>query len=289
MDNVINDLKEVTGINNEYFILVLISIIIFIGFKLICKILCKAYSLSKHSSRNIFKFNQFLNVLSNILIFLSIFMLWESHLKNIVTIISFVSAGATIALREVILNLFAGVFIKISKPFVVEDRIEIGDVKGDVVLINSMSFKVLELGNRLNGEQSSGIIVNIPNSKIFSEPLKNYTTAFKYIWSEMVVNVDFTSDIEKNKKKLYEIVNKNDVIRAIPKKMDKAIDEACGSYRIYYNNLKPIIYTEYKDDHIEFTIRFLVHPKKERNVLNDLWINIIKEAQKGNINLYQKK
>lgn len=289
MDNVINDLKEVTGINNEYFILVLISIIIFIGFKLICKILCKVYSLSKHSSRNIFKFNQFLNVLSNILIFLSIFMLWESHLKNIVTIISFVSAGATIALREVILNLFAGVFIKISKPFVVEDRIEIGDVKGDVVLINSMSFKVLELGNRLNGEQSSGIIVNIPNSKIFSEPLKNYTTAFKYIWSEMVVNVDFTSDIEKNKKKLYEIVNKNDVIRAIPKKMDKAIDEACGSYRIYYNNLKPIIYTEYKDDHIEFTIRFLVHPKKERNVLNDLWINIIKEAQKGNINLYQKK
>ena len=289
MDNVINDLKGVTGINNEYFILILISIIIVISFKLINKIICKAYSLSKHSSRNIFKFNQFLNVLSNILIYLSIFMLWESHLSNIVTIISFISAGATIALREVILNLFAGVFIKISKPFVVEDRIEIGDVKGDVVLINSMSFKVLELGNRLNGEQSSGIIVNIPNSKIFSEPLKNYTTAFKYIWSEMVVNVDFTSDIEKNKKKLYEIVNKNDVIKAIPKKMDKAIDEACGSYRIYYNNLKPIIYTEYKDDHIEFTIRFLVHPKKERNVLNDLWINIIKEAQKGNINLYQKK
>ena len=289
MNNVINDLKGVTGINNEYFILILISIIIVIGFKLINKIICKAYSLSKHSSRNIFKFNQFLNVLSNILIFLSIFMLWESHLSNIVTIISFISAGATIALREVILNLFAGVFIKISKPFIVEDRIEIGGVKGDVVLINSMSFKVLELGNRLNGEQSSGIIVNIPNSKIFSEPLKNYTTAFKYIWSEMVVNIDFTSDIEKNKKKLYEIVNKNDVIKAIPKKMDKAIDKACGEYRIYYNNLEPIIYTEYKDNHIEFTIRFLVHPKKERNVLNDLWIHIIKEAQKGNINLYQKK
>ena len=152
-----------------------------------------------------------------------------------------------------------------------------------------MSFKVLEIGNRLNGEQSSGIIVNIPNSKIFSEALKNYTTAFKYIWSEMIVNIDFEADIDKNKKKLYEIVNKNEVIKSIPKKMDRAIDEACGTYRIYYNNLKPIIYTEYKDDHIELTIRFLVHPKKERNVINDLWINIIKEAQKGNINLYIKK
>ena len=64
-----------------------------------------------------------------------------------------------------------------------------------------MSFKVLELGDRLNGEQSSGIIVNIPNSKIFSEALKNYTTAFKYIWSEMIVNIDFEADIDKNKKK----------------------------------------------------------------------------------------
>lgn len=289
MNNVINDLKEVTGINNEYFILVIISIIIILCLKVISKIICKMYALNRHTSRNIFKFNQLLNVVSNIIIFLSIFMLWEGHLKNIVTIISFISAGATIALREVILNLIAGIYIKVSKPFVVEDRIEINNIKGDVVLISSLSFKVLELGNRLNGEQSSGIIVNIPNSKIFSEALKNYTTAFKYIWSEMVVNIPFDSDIDKNKKKLEKIVNQNDIIKTIPKKMDRAIDEACGTYRIYYNNLKPIIYTEYKDDHIELTIRFLVHPKKERNVINDLWINIIKEAQKGNINLYIKK
>ena len=289
INNVINDLKGVTGINNEYFILVIISIIIVLSFKVISKIVCKMYSLNGHSSRNVFKFNQRMNVIMNVIIFFSIFMLWEGHLKNIVTIISFVSAGATIALREVILNLIAGLYIKVSKPFVVEDRIEIGNVKGDVVLISSMSFKVLELGDRLNGEQSSGIIVNIPNSKIFSEPLKNYTTAFKYIWSEMVVGINFDADIDESKKKIYSIVSKNEVIKAIPKKMDRAIIEACGTYRIYYNNLKPIIYTEYKDDHIELTIRFLVHPKKERNVINDLWIDIIKEAQKGNIDLYKKE
>ncbi len=288
MNNVINELKGVTSINNEYIILVILSIAIIIGFKLINKIFCKLYSLTKHSSKNIFKFNQFLNLLSNVIIFLSIFMLWEGHLKNIVTIISFISAGATIALREVVLNLTAGIYIKLTKPFAIEDRIELAGIKGDVVLISSMSFKVLELGDRLNGEQSSGIIVNIPNSKIFSEPLKNYTTAFKYIWSELVVNVDFTSNIDQTKKILYKIVNNNEVIKAIPKKMDKAIDDACGTYRIYYNNLKPIIYTEYKDNHIEFTIRFLVHPKKERNVINDLWLNIIKEAQAGKINLLHK-
>ena len=41
MNNVINDLKGVTGINNEYFILVIISIIIILCLKVISKIICK--------------------------------------------------------------------------------------------------------------------------------------------------------------------------------------------------------------------------------------------------------
>ena len=52
--------------------------------------------------------------------------------------------------------------------------------------------------------------------------------------------------------------------------------------------VKSIIYTEYVENHIELTIRFLVHPKKERMVLDNLWLSIIKEAKKGNIDLYRK-
>ena len=55
MNNVINDLKGVTGINNEYFILVIISIIIILCLKVISKIICKMYALNRHTSRNIFK------------------------------------------------------------------------------------------------------------------------------------------------------------------------------------------------------------------------------------------
>lgn len=283
----INNLKEVTGINNDYLLLGLLSLILYLVIKLIIKLIEKGYSLKDRPGKVLFNFNQRVNIFGNIIYFLCLFLLWDNHLHNIVTIISFISAGATIALREVILNIIAGFYIKVAKPLEVEDRIEIDGVKGDVVLINLLNFKVLELGNRLNGEQSSGIIVNIPSSMIFKEPLKNYTTAFKYIWSELVVNINFDSDIDKTKEKLYEIVNKNEVVKRIPKKMDKAIDEASGTYRIYYNNLKPIIYTGYNEDHIELTIRFLVHPKKERYVIDDLWTNIIKEAQLGNIKLYK--
>ena len=288
MDKILNTLKEVTGIQSKYVLLLIVSIMAVMIVKFINKIINRFYKSGNHSGRDVFKFSQRCNLVANIILIFVIFVIWEGHLDNVVTIISFISAGATIALREVILNLFAGIYIKCAKPFVVEDRIEVGSVKGDVVLITAMSFKVLELGDRVNGEQSNGIIVNIPNSPIFSNSLKNYTTAFKYIWAEMKVNVDVDADINMHKKKLYEIVNNNAVIKSIPKKMDKAIDAASSSYRIYYNNLKPIIYTEYVDNHIEFTVRFLVHPKKERNVLDDLWISIIKSAQKGEIKLYKK-
>lgn len=288
MNKILDTLKGVTGIQSEYILLFIISIITLVIVKLIAKVISHIYKSGRHSGRDVFKFNQRLNLLANIILIFVIFIIWEDYLDNVVTIISFISAGATIALREVILNLFAGIYIKVAKPFVVEDRIEVGDIKGDVVLITAMSFKVLELGDRVNGEQSNGIIVNIPNSQVFSNSLKNYTTAFKYIWTEMKVNVDLEADINAHKKKLYEIVNNNAVIKSIPKKMDKAIDAASGDYRIYYNNLKPIIYTEYVDNHIEFTVRFLVHPKKERNVLDELWISIIKSAQKGEIKLYKK-
>lgn len=289
MEKILDTLKGVTGIQSEYILLFIISIIALVIVKLIAKVISHIYKSGRHSGRDVFKFNQRLNLLANIILIFIIFIIWEDYLDNVVTIISFISAGATIALREVILNLFAGIYIKAAKPFVVEDRIEVGDIKGDVVLITAMSFKVLELGDRVNGEQSNGIIVNIPNSQVFSSSLKNYTTAFKYIWTEMKVNVDLEADINAHKKKLYEIVNNNAVIKSIPKKMDKAIDAASGDYRIYYNNLKPIIYTEYVDNHIEFTVRFLVHPKKERNVLDELWISIIKSAQKGEIKLYKKR
>lgn len=288
MEKIIDALKGVTGIQSEYIILIIISIIALMVIKFINKIINRVYKSGEHSGRDVFKFSQRSNLIANIALIFVIFVIWEGHLDNIVTIISFISAGATIALKELILNICGGIYIKCAKPFVVEDRIEIGNVKGDVVLITAMSFKVLEVGDRVNGEQSSGIIINVPSSQIFSNSLKNYTTAFKYIWTEMKVDIDFDADIAKNKKKLYEIVNSNQTIKSIPKKMDKAILDASGNYRIYYNNLKPIIYTEYIDNHIEFTIRFLVHPKKERNVIDALWLNIIKNAQNGEIDLYKK-
>lgn len=284
----INDIIEILTTNSDhYLVLFTKSILYLLIFRLINKLIILVCAKRIKTSRKVFIFNQNVSIIINIITFITLFIVWEPYLENIITIISFISAGVTIAIREIIINIFAGIFIKARKPFKLEDRISIDGIIGDVVVINTLSFKILEVRERENGEQSSGLIINIPNSFIFSKTLKNYNTAFKYIWEELTVKIPLDADVEKNKKEILQIVENNEIVASIPKKMDRAIHNASMEYRIYYNHLTPIIYTKVVDSHIELTARFLVHPKKSRIVEDDIWTKILQKYKKKKIDLYK--
>ena len=277
----------ITTIGNDYLVLILKSILLLLLSRVLYKVIVLIFTKKIKTSRKVFLFNKNISILINIISLIVLFIIWEPHLKNIITLISFISAGLTIAIRDIILNLFAGIFINARKPFKLEDRISIDGVIGDVVVINALSFKILEVKDRENGEQSSGLIINIPNSFVFSKSLKNYNTAFKYIWEEITVKIPLDADVEKNKKEILEIVENNEIVASIPKKMNKEIHDASLDYRIYYNHLTPIIYTKVVDSHIELTARFLVHPKKSRIVEDDVWTKILKKYKENKIDLYK--
>ncbi len=271
---------------SKYFIMMGRTLLILLFFKLVKLIIIFITSKWLKRSKTRFVFHQTLNIIINIICVIFLFLLWLPYLKNILTIISFISAGITIAIRDIILNLFAGFYIKTRKPFKLEDRISIDGITGDVVLINNLSFKILEVGDRINGEQSSGLIINIPNSFVFSHSLKNYNTAFKYIWDEITIKLDINADLDKNKKEIMKIINSNEIVSEIPKKMEKEVRDATLDYRIYYNHLEPIIYTKVNDNHIELNLRFLTHPKKTRIIEDYLWTNILKKYKAKKINLF---
>ena len=71
--------------------------------------------------------------------------------------------------------------------------------------------------------------------------------------------------------------------------MNQAVEDASLEYRIYYNHLEPIIYTKIIDNHIELDARFLVHPKKVRNVEDSIWLNILQKYHENKIDLYQSE
>ena len=212
--------------------------------------------------------------------------IWNDYIQNLMTLISVTSAAMTIALREIILNFFCGIYIKVKKPFQVEDRIEVKEIRGDVMNISSLNFEVLEISTDEKHGQSTGVIVTFPNSIVFSEPVRNINKGFKYIWDELTVKVAMDCDLVKNKQELYKIVNSIEVIKNIPKKMKTQINDINTTNRVYFNKYDPTIYTKIVDDHIELTIRYLMHPKKGRFVESVIWNKVLESYKEGRIDLF---
>lgn len=282
-------IESTTEIDKDYVKLIILTILLLIFYKLIKIMVGKIYSFLPIDDKKKFYRNRNAQIFLASLLIVIIFLMWGEKMEGLITLVSFISAGIAIAIREIIFNFFAGAYLKFRKPFEVEDRIEIDNIKGDVINIHALGFEMLEVGERVEGEQSTGRIIHIPNSYIFTKTLKNYTKAFKYIWDEITVKVPLTADIRKTQEILYNILFDNEDLREIPIKMENAVDEIILDYRIYYNNFDPIIYTRIIDSHIEFYLRYLVHPKKARNVQDEVTLQILDEYQKGNIELYDKE
>lgn len=284
-----NFLSNITTIKADYIYLIIISLIIIAIVNIIRKIIITLTLKRDLNSREKYLYNKSGSTISNIIIVIMLAFVWIDYLKNFLTFITFISTAITLSIKDIIFNFFSGIYIRTSKIISLEDRIEIDGIKGDVVNMNKTSFDLLEIGDRVYGEQSTGRIIHIPNSLVFTYPVKNYVKAFKYIWDEIKVCVPLDSDIVAVKSELYEIIRKNNTVKEIPNKMEDEVKDASTDYRIYFNNLDPIIYTKVEGAHVELYLRFLVHPKKKRNIENSIWLDILKSNKEGKIHLYEKE
>ena len=278
-------LSKVTTIEEIYIYLLVATTIVFLIFLGLRK-LGKLIINKKFTDRKGYYITQSFLIILNILEILCLLFIWDDYIKNLMTLISVVSAALTIALRELILNFFCGLYIKIMKPFNVEDRIQIDDLKGDVMNISALNFEVLEVSNKDDRGQSTGIVITFPNSIVFSKAIKNINKGFKYVWDELTINIKMDCDLVKNKQELYKIVNGLEVVKNIPKKMKEEVDIVNQTNRVYFNKYDPIIYTKLVGDHIELTIRYLMHPKKSRYVESVIWNKIYLSYKEGIIDLY---
>lgn len=270
---------------NKIIFLLLINVFIILILSLTKKLIHNYYKRLNRDDRQRFKFNSRLNftvVIINIIVALAI---WYSYISSFITLISFISAALLYALREIIYDFYSGLYIKIKKPFVLEDRIQIKDfITGDVIKIEPFCFTLLEVENTEDG-QSTGKLVNVPNSFVFNYSIKNYTKAFKYVWHEINIVVDMNSDLSSSKKAIYKILNRNYSIEKVPKRTENQIRNSNMEYRIYYNQTEPIIYTKIVENGIELKIRFLINPKKIRSVEDSIYCEILEEYKKGTIKL----
>lgn len=209
------------------------------------------------------------NTVLGVTALLAIVVVWTRGGTGIAAYLGIVSAGLAIALQDPLTNLAGFLFIVLRKPFGVGDRIQVGDHRGDVVDVRLFQFSMIEIGNWVDADQSTGRIIHVPNGLLFRCPTANYTQGFAFIWDEMPVTVTFESDWRKAKGLVEEILERMSAETA--EQAQREIAAASASYLVHYRHLTPIVWTSVVDHGVTLTARYVCAPRRRRGTATELW------------------
>ncbi len=141
------------------------------------------------------------------------------------------------AFQDIAANFISGVLIAIGQPFRVGDLIKSGDYLGTVTNINLRTTTIRSF---------QGIDILIPNKDLFQEPVENYTnTPDRRI--DLAVGVSYGDDLDKVKQLTLDAVNDLKSINT-----SKQVD---------------LVYTEFGDSSINFSVRFWAKTARQPDFL----------------------
>jgi small-conductance mechanosensitive channel len=217
------------------------------------------------------KISLYLAVVSSLLL---LGVIWLQQFRSVIAVLGLLSAGLAIALSGFVASIAGWAFILLRRPFEVGDRIQVGPYAGDVIDLRLFKFTLMEIGNWVHADQSTGRVIHVPNSLVISEAVINYTRDFQYIWNEIPVLVTFESHWEAAKRILQEIADRHAV--QVVEEAQASLRRAARRFMIYYSHLTPTVYTSVEDSGVLLTIRHLCEPRRRRGANQAIWEDILR-------------
>jgi small-conductance mechanosensitive channel len=111
-----------------------------------------------------------------------------------------VGIGVGFGLQNIVSNFISGLIILFERPIKVGDRIEVGNVEGDVIMIKGRSTTVVTNDN---------IAIIVPNSSFISENVVNWSHTGRTVRFKIPVSVSYDSDVRLVERLLLEVAAEN--------------------------------------------------------------------------------
>jgi small-conductance mechanosensitive channel len=203
---------------------------------------------------------------------------WFGGFQGAGSFLGLFAAGIAIALKDILVNIAGWLFMIWRRPFAVGDRIQIGTNAGDVIDVRIFHFTLNEIGNWVDADQSTGRVIHIPNGRVLTDVIANYSEGFEYIWNEIPVLVTMESDWERAKQILLEIVQRDSA--EIVKAAEESVKHSTKRFMILYTTLTPTVYTKVGEDGVVLTLRYLCEPRKRRVTEQTIWEDILRTFAK---------
>ncbi len=250
------------------------TLLILVGFWLLRWILLRSLVDRMQDQKLQFRWRKISSYLFFLFVLLFVGPVWLEGARSFATYLGLLSAGLAVALQDPITDLIGWAFILWRKSFEVGDRIEIDGHAGDVIDLRIFQFTLMEIGKWVEAEQTTGRILHIPNGKIFTSVLANYSKGSDYIWNELPVLITFESNWEKAKRLLSAIAQKH--TEQMVKTAEESFRQAARQYMIQYGSLNSRVYTSVQDSGVLLTIRYLVEPGRRRDSTEEMWEEILR-------------
>ncbi|GGW24930.1 mechanosensitive ion channel family protein [Arenibacter certesii] len=173
--------------------LFLIAIIYLIS-KIIAKII-DTQTNSEGDRYNLLRIVRFLAMVFSLIVVASFLF---QNLYAAVVSFGLISLVIGFALQAPITSFIAWIYLIFRRSYLVGDRIQIKDFRGDVVEISYLDTSIMECsGDYLGNDRKSGRVIRFPNSLILREEIINYTgPEAPFIWNEIAIQVAYTSDLK---------------------------------------------------------------------------------------------
>jgi len=286
---------RLVGINQENGKKLLFSLVFLLAVWLFGRLLKWATKpLKQTNERRVFWIRQGVSITVAIVNVVGLLSIWFDDPTRLATALGLVTAGLAFALQQVV-TAFAGYLLILrGKTFNVGDRIVMGGIRGDVVGLGFLQTVIMEMGQPpetqsadpamwVQARQYSGRIVTVTNSKIFDQPVYNYTRDFPFLWEEMHLPISYSSDYRKAEQILLEAVRRN--TKAIKDLGEPAIQELERRYFVKRSDLEPKVYMRLTDNWVEFAVRFIVEDHGIRDIKNRISREVLDALDRAGIGI----
>ncbi|MEQ8240026.1 MAG: mechanosensitive ion channel [Cyclobacteriaceae bacterium] len=166
--------------------------------------------------------------------------------------------GIGFGLQNITDNFISGIIILFEKPIKVGDRIDVGDVQGDVMSISFRATQILTNDN---------ISIIVPNSEFISSKVINWSHNDRNIRFRIPVGVSYKEDPEHIRRLLLEVADKNEFILKTPS--------------------PAVLFDEYGDSSLNFYLAVWTstHTDKPRVLKSELYFEIFKRFKAENVEI----
>lgn len=154
----------------------------------------------------------------------------------------------------------------------VGDRIEVGEVFGDVYKIDVLTTTVWEAGGpgkAVAGAQPTGAMITFPNWEVLRSNIVNYSRDFPYVWDEVTIPVSNESDIPYTIQ-VFERVAREVVGERMAGAAEQYQELLARARLIFDVEEEPKVFISLADAWTNCTVRYLVAARMRRRRASDL-------------------